>query len=95
MGLFDGGITRGLQSGISYMVQWGKLLIWSVEHNKTDATADCIAILKQWIAEVTDEAGTVTTHIVSSIIGALIVGGHDPFAGSRHLLQQALIKYKH
>jgi len=90
---FFGGFTHGLQSGLQLISDWIRLMIWAVEGGKADCITDCMGVAKQFGREIADETGAVTSQIVATIIGALIGGGHDPFAGSRHLMQQATIKW--
>lgn len=85
-------VENGLVKGFDYDVKYAKLLIWAAGHNRADAIADLAHIASVHVQEIKGEATDVTNHTVEILISAFLFG-HDPFSGSRHLLQTALTKY--
>ena len=80
-GLF-GGATKGIEKGIRYDAQFLSSFVWAIRNGKTDALDELVIVAEQNLRETLDTGG----NVLPSLIGSLI-GGGDPFAGSRHAFQ--------
>lgn len=86
-GLFSG-MTDGLKKGLNYDLDFAKLEIKAFSTGNHALQTDLDAVRKAFVQEAADESGVLKGNIV-----ALVLGGGDPFSGSRHMLQAVIAKY--
>ncbi|SRR5258708_8986039 len=91
-GMFNGAI-HGFERGLQYDVDEVKMIVEAVESGDAQRISDTMDVLKTWLSEIADEAGNVKHGMGSLVINFMMGGGHDPFAGSRHKLQELETKY--
>lgn len=88
IGSLFGGLTDGLKKGLDYDLTFAKLEIKAFSTGNHAMQTDLDAVRKKFVQEVADESGVLKGNIVG-----LLLGGGDPFSGSRHLLQAVITKY--
>ena len=89
---FDG-ISNGLKKGLAYDVDFAKRLASSVRTGNTEELGDLAAVAEEFVKESTDEAGNVKGNLGNLVMSAALGAGHDPFAGSRKMMQDLEAKW--
>ena len=92
IGSLFGGLGTGLQKGLQYDVDFGAMLLDAFHHNNAEELSALMGVMQQFLHEAADERLVVKGNIGQQIITASITG-HDPFAGSRKLMQDVEAKY--
>ncbi len=82
------GITKGLETGLSSIVRALRMLQQAIKDNDQTKIAALENVFNTWVTEISDEKGNLKAGIGKQLIAYAITGFHDPFANSRHLLQQ-------
>lgn len=82
-------LRNGVRRGVQLEIDGGKLLVWAFATGNTEAISAVVAIEEEQIKE----AKATTGDVPDEIIGAILSGGLDPFAGSRKMLQDAEAKW--
>jgi hypothetical protein len=83
-----GHILDGFKKGLEYEAKAGRILAWAVKHGKTDCLQECAHIGEMQAVEALDEAGNVKGNLIGAVLG-----GSDPFSGSRHATQALIAKW--
>ena len=88
IGSIEPGIITGLERGLQYDIDWVKLEAKALLSGDTQMQKDVAAVKDKWLSEVSDGAGKVKKSIVKGLLDQ-----HDPFKGSRAMMQALLVKY--
>lgn len=83
-----GGLKNGLSKGLQYDVDFFRYLGDALKRNDPAELTDLADVASTFVHEAADEAGQVRGNLVGQILG-----GADPFSGSRHKMQAVKVKY--
>lgn len=91
-----GGLLKfgGIEAGMKYAVEFGRMLVWAHRTENEAAMKVLVHIEAVFLKEISDETGDVKDAAIGAAIEYIITGKHDPTAGSRHETQGAIARFK-